>query len=273
MSQPNASVESLFDVLSRAVREQLSQERSERVTVSWSGDAESGDAEATTSTDRIWWSWVLSIDSASRMLLGAPLATWSELCGLGEDVSPEALRDACLARFTPAIEQAAQSRFGSEVTCMGEDSSETPPPEWTSVQLSIELESGTKVFIQVRVNPDLELALGASDDSATEREEHLISPRTAVTNSADVLMDVEMPVSVSLGRAKMRLKNLLHLTNGSVVELDQELSDEVEIRVSNCIIAYGEVVAVDGNYAVRIKRMAPARINPDLRGILPEKAA
>ena len=43
------------------------------------------------------------------------------------------------------------------------------------------------------------------------------------------------------------------------------LDDEVEIRVNNCVIAYGEVVAVDGNYAVRILRMAPARNTPDLR--------
>ena len=64
----------------------------------------------------------------------------------------------------------------------------------------------------------------------------------------------------------MYMKDLLHLTNGSIVELDQDLGDEVEIRVNNCVLAYGEVVAVDGNYAVRILRMAPGRNTPDLRG-------
>jgi hypothetical protein len=42
--------------------------------------------------------------------------------------------------------------------------------------------------------------------------------------------------------------------------------------VNNHVIAYGEVVAVDGNYAVRVMRMAQPR-NAALRGILPEKAA
>ena len=70
----------------------------------------------------------------------------------------------------------------------------------------------------------------------------------------------------------MRLKDLLNLSNGSVVELDQMLDEEVEVRVNNCVIAYGEVVAVDGNYAVRILRMAPPQ-NADLRQELPEKAA
>jgi flagellar motor switch protein FliN/FliY len=75
-------------------------------------------------------------------------------------------------------------------------------------------------------------------------------------NSMDILMQVEVPVSVSLGRTRMRMKDLLGLTQGSVVELDQYVGDEVEIRVNNCLIARGEVVGVDGNYGVRILRMA-----------------
>ena len=75
-------------------------------------------------------------------------------------------------------------------------------------------------------------------------------------NSMDILMQVEVPVSVSLGRTRMRMKDLLALSNGSVVELDQHVGEEVEIRVNNCLIALGEVVAVDGNYGVRISRMA-----------------
>ena len=75
-------------------------------------------------------------------------------------------------------------------------------------------------------------------------------------NSVDILMQVEVPVSVSLGRTRMRMKELLGLTHGSIVELDQNAGDEVEIRVNNCVIARGEVVAVDGNYGVRIIRMA-----------------
>ncbi len=268
MSRSNASVASLFDILAREVEARLSREHSESVAVSWSGDAEDP-----APSDLICWSWILSIDSASRILVSAPAETWREICGLSEDSSPEALRDGCMSRFTPAIEQTARSRFGLELTCSEEGRSEEPSPEWTSVRLTIKLESGMTASVQVSVNPDLELALGTSDDSKPTQEEHLASPPMAATNSADILMDVEMPVSVSLGRAKMRLKNLLHLTNGSVVELDQELSDEVEIRVNKCVIAYGEVVAVDGNYAVRVKRMAPARNASGIGGVLPVRAA
>jgi flagellar motor switch protein FliN/FliY len=80
-------------------------------------------------------------------------------------------------------------------------------------------------------------------------------------------MNVEIPVSVSLGRKQMRMKDLLGLTHGSIVELDQELGDDVEIRVNNSVIARGEVVAVDGNYAVRILKMVSNDSGTGLRRI------
>jgi flagellar motor switch protein FliN/FliY len=83
-------------------------------------------------------------------------------------------------------------------------------------------------------------------------------------NPMDVLMQVEVPVSVSLGRTKMRMKDLLGLTHGSVVELDEYVGDEVEILVNKRVLAHGEVVAVDGCYGVRITRM---------RGSIPPSAA
>jgi flagellar motor switch protein FliN/FliY len=269
VNQPNASVASLLDVFASELQAQLSQGHSKNITVSWRGGREDQ-----TPSELIWWSWSLSIDSASRILVGAPLETWRGICGLSDDAYPDDLRDECLARFTPAVEQTARSRFGSEVTCPEVERSDAPPYGWTTVPLTVAHESSPDVSVHFGVSPDLEKALGIPvNDSEPSQEKDLVPQAMAVTNSADILMHVEMPVSISLGRTKMRMKDLFHLTNGSVVELDQELGDEVEIRVNNCIIAYGEVVAVDGNYAVRILRMAPARNTPGLRGALPERAA
>jgi flagellar motor switch protein FliN len=263
MNLLNPSLASLFDALANELQSYWVQERAENVSVSWSGTPEDPAPDVTCR------SWTLSVDSASRIIVAAPPETWKELSGLGEDASPDDLRIAFLSCFTPAIEQTVRSRFGSEVTCVEEDQPQAPPPEWTAVNFTITRESGIGVSIQVGVNPDLELALGIPQDPAAADE--TAGPITG-SHSAAILMDVEMPVSIALGRTKMRLKELLQLTNGSVVELDQDLGDEVEIRVNNHVIAYGEVVAVDGNYAVRVMRMAQPR-NAALRGILPEKAA
>ena len=68
-------------------------------------------------------------------------------------------------------------------------------------------------------------------------------------------MDVELPVSVSFGRTRVRLQEILKLITGSIVELDRSISEPVEVIVNNCVVARGEVVVVDGNYGVRISEV------------------
>jgi flagellar motor switch protein FliN/FliY len=75
------------------------------------------------------------------------------------------------------------------------------------------------------------------------------------SKTMDLLMEVELPVGVSFGRAQMRLKDAIKLTTGSIVELNRSISEPVEIIVNNCVIARGEVVVVEGNYGVRIKHI------------------
>jgi flagellar motor switch protein FliN/FliY len=71
----------------------------------------------------------------------------------------------------------------------------------------------------------------------------------------DLLFDVELPVSVSFGRAQVALKDVLKLTTGSIIELNRTISDPVEVIVNNCVIARGEVVVVEGNFGVRIQQV------------------
>jgi flagellar motor switch protein FliN/FliY len=71
----------------------------------------------------------------------------------------------------------------------------------------------------------------------------------------DLLMEVELPVSVSFGRAQLPLRDVLKLNSGSIVELNRTISDPVEIIVNNCVIARGEVVVLEGNYGVRIQHV------------------
>jgi flagellar motor switch protein FliN len=74
----------------------------------------------------------------------------------------------------------------------------------------------------------------------------------ATSASMELLYDVELPVSVSFGRAHMPVKEVLKLTSGSIVELNRGISEPVEIIINNCVIARGEVVVIEGNYGVRI---------------------
>ena len=66
---------------------------------------------------------------------------------------------------------------------------------------------------------------------------------------------MELPVSVSFGKARITLKDMLKLTNGSIIELSRAVVEPVDVVVNNCVIARGEVVVVEGNFGVRIQRV------------------
>jgi flagellar motor switch protein FliN len=66
------------------------------------------------------------------------------------------------------------------------------------------------------------------------------------------ILDVELPITVSIGSTQLPLREILKLTTGSIVELDRLITDPVDIMVNKCIIARGEVVVIEGNYGVRI---------------------
>jgi flagellar motor switch protein FliN/FliY len=76
-----------------------------------------------------------------------------------------------------------------------------------------------------------------------------------VPKTFDLLFDVELPVSVSFGRAHVALKDVLKLTTGSIVELNRAIGDPVEVIVNNCVIARGEVITIEGYFGVRIHQV------------------
>jgi flagellar motor switch protein FliN/FliY len=77
----------------------------------------------------------------------------------------------------------------------------------------------------------------------------------ANSRTFELLLDVELPVSVSFGRAQVPLKDVLKLTTGSIVELNRSVLEPVEVIVNNCVIARGEVVVVEGNFGVRVHQV------------------
>jgi len=103
---------------------------------------------------------------------------------------------------------------------------------------------------------------GAAESAAKEpadEAQEAAGDAAGASKTFDLLLDVEMPVSVSFGRAKVPLKDVLKLTTGSIVELNRSLIEPVEVIVNNCVIARGEVVVVEGNFGVRIQQVVSRR--------------
>ena len=71
----------------------------------------------------------------------------------------------------------------------------------------------------------------------------------------DMLLDIDIPLSVRMGTAKLFLKDILGLGPGNIVELEQNVDDLVDLTVNDKLIARGEVVIVDGYFGFRIKEI------------------
>ena len=79
----------------------------------------------------------------------------------------------------------------------------------------------------------------------------------------NLLLDVNLPVTVELGRTKMLIRDLLRLVPGSVIELEKLASEPVDVLVNGRVVAKGEVVVIDDNFGVRVRSVVSAaeRVN------------
>ncbi len=67
-----------------------------------------------------------------------------------------------------------------------------------------------------------------------------------------MISDVDMTVSVELGRAKKLFKEILEMQPGTVIELNTSTGDRIDLLVNKKIVAKGEVMVLDGKYALRV---------------------
>lgn len=78
---------------------------------------------------------------------------------------------------------------------------------------------------------------------------------TGQTGAANRAAEVKLDVSVELGRVRVPLRDILNWTEGSLLELDKIAGEPVDVRVSNKVIARGEVVVVAENFGVRLTEL------------------
>lgn len=76
--------------------------------------------------------------------------------------------------------------------------------------------------------------------------------------NADVLQNISVSITVEVGRTQMKIRDLLRLTQGSVVELDRIAGEPLDLLVNNTVVAQGEVVLVNDRYGIRLTRVVPA---------------
>ncbi|MFZ1132479.1 MAG: flagellar motor switch protein FliN [Terriglobales bacterium] len=129
------------------------------------------------------------------------------------------------------------------------------PPSWSSdsivcFQTRTQAESRPPITFEIRISPALTADILARAPKA--QSSPLPSTGSAPAASYDRLMDVGLDVKLRFGTRRMLLRDVLALSAGVVVELDNPLHSPVDLLLDNRLIAQGEVVVVDGKYGLRV---------------------
>jgi flagellar motor switch protein FliN/FliY len=88
-------------------------------------------------------------------------------------------------------------------------------------------------------------SLPMEDFSAQPADTESLARPDSANPSMDLLVNVPMRISVEMGRAKMPMKNILQLSQGSVIELDKAAGEPMTIYINGELFAYGEAVLVN----------------------------
>ena len=87
-----------------------------------------------------------------------------------------------------------------------------------------------------------------SETQMEKRDEAMINGKYDL----DLILDIPLDVRVELGQVKMLINDLLQLGQGSIIELNKPVGEQLDIYISDKLIAKGEAVVVDEKFGIRV---------------------
>lgn len=257
---------SVLDTLADALAQVFEAMAGEKPAVTWRAAPEPSPAE---SEALLWWEQPLKGVSNSSVWVGAPQSTWEytgtaalKAAGLDAVELSEAKSTwfEMLQQALSPMARAIGAVVGNEVGCDPGIERGPSPDVREFVCLLVRFPENGLAPVPVGLSPGLLEALAAEppalDEERAVRGSGGPEAAGARSRTMDLLLDVELPVSISFGKMQLPMRDVLKLTTGSIVELDRSVNDLVEVLVNQRLVARGEVVVVEGNYGVRIQQIA-----------------
>lgn len=176
-----------------------------------------------------------------------------------------------LSSLNVPFEEAFSNKFSfkSEDVIKNTSSSLFQCSEYYCIDLTGDVDSAELNFRFV-CDTNIEAKLGGQDDSklvddgsieallgnvGISFDDEPVESSGNTPKNLDLLLDIDIPISVRMGSAKLFLKDILGLGPGNIVELEQNADDPIELAINDKVIARGEVVIVDGYFGFRIKEI------------------
>jgi len=223
-----------------------------QVTLDPAGPASAVDDEA-------WYAAVLDRQATSRVWVGWSADAGPLLAGAGDDaLAPvDDVVDQSLQAAVQVLARAAMPGLHHRREVTG-----APPPDVAgTAHVRLAGTDGAMGWMRVCWDASLSqvcaMATPAIGDEAPSPP-MIPAPAGGATGQAALperFIGVDLPVAVVLGRARLRIRDVLKLTIGSLIELDTHPGELVDVCVHGTVVARGEVVSVHGNYGVRIQEV------------------
>jgi flagellar motor switch protein FliN/FliY len=225
----------------------------------------------------LWMSLEANVAAGARLAVGCAAETEQALAAWigGEGLDAAAARQAyfgLVQHATESLAQAASERMKRRVTFA--QAAEYSFPAYAALGVgchfslagqahTLALAPNEVLLVTVLSEAGVPAALGESTALAELSPDAGIIPELALSPHArqnlEMLLDVDLELSVSFGHTTLMLQEVLKLSSGSIVELNRSANDPVELLVNDAVIARGEVVVVDGNYGIRITEVVSPR--------------
>lgn len=235
--------------------------------------------------DGLWWTQTSPVAPGACLSVGADYHVWVELGtralqGAGIEIVDEAeARSTWLEivqRFIGDGARSASRTMGRTLDFGDGRESERAPEGGQVWSIRVTAPDGLEIDVQLVASDPLVRALKSAPERSNETAKQPVRSQLDVaplplsgapppSRTMDALLDVHLPVSISFGSSRMPLKDVVKLSAGSVVELNRHPEDPVDIIVNDHVIARGEVVVIDGNYAVRIQEIVSRQQRLSLR--------
>jgi len=148
---------------------------------------------------------------------------------------------------------------------------EAPPGRSTVVILSASEASTGSLSIKLQFDAEMLASIPAEQPEAAPTNAAAAAPvasaPASADNNLDLLLGVNLNLTLRFGRRTLTLREIMDLSSGSIIELDRQVQEPADLLLGDKMIARGEVVIVDGNYGLRITEVSDSQLSADRVGL------
>jgi len=187
--------------------------------------------------------------SLGQKLLKEPADATSELNAEHKQAIEGLLRQ--VAELAAAGLKAQYGEVGLQLTSID-------APSWPGVTALLAAAAGPAgtFSMELRFSNELVAALPVAAEAPTP---HPVEVPLVVDSNLDLLLGVDLSLTLRFGQRTLTLREILDLSSGSVIELDRRVQEPADLLLGDKLIARGEVVIVDSNYGLRITEVCDAQ--------------